>query len=304
MEKILTAAYCRVSTTKEEQDGSYELQEQYFTEMIQADPTMELVGIYGDKGKSGLSVKKRPGLQKLMEDCRSGKIKLILTKSVSRLSRNMAECAEMIRELRAIGVNVYFEKENLNSKDQKCDLVMSILSAIAEEESHSLSLHSRLAHEQYAQEGRPYGRISFGYFNAGDNRWEINWKEAPKVITAFEMAAKGKRFPEILNELNAMEKGNYEWKQRRLKYLLTNPVYKGDYYSHGTVCLTPGKQVINRGYRDRYYIEGHHEPLVSPELFDKVQEMIRRRLLRDSWKWSEQDEKFVKGAAQVAGNKD
>ena len=136
MDKIKTAAYCRVSTDKETQDGSYELQESYFTELISADPHMELVGIYGDKGKSGLYADKRPGLQKLMDDCRAGKINLILTKSISRFARNMAECAEMIRELRSLGVNIIFEEQNLNSQDTKCDLVLNIFAAIAEEESH------------------------------------------------------------------------------------------------------------------------------------------------------------------------
>lgn len=111
MDKIKTAAYCRVSTDKETQDGSYELQESYFTELINANPNMELVGIYGDKGKSGLHADKRPGLQKLMGDCRTGKINLILTKSISRFARNMAECAAMIRELNCLGVYVIFEKQ-------------------------------------------------------------------------------------------------------------------------------------------------------------------------------------------------
>ena len=165
MDKIKTAAYCRVSTDKETQDGSYELQESYFTELISADPHMELVGIYGDKGKSGLYADKRPGLQKLMDDCRAGKINLILTKSISRFARNMAECAEMIRELRSLGVNIIFEEQNLNSQDTKCDLVLNIFAAIAEEESHSISQHALQAHEQHTMEGRPFGLISFSCGN-------------------------------------------------------------------------------------------------------------------------------------------
>ena len=111
MERIKTAAYCRVSTDKETQEGSYEMQERYFTDLIQSNPGMELVGIYGDKGRSGLHTTGRPGLQKLMEDCRAGKINLILTKSISRFARNMADCAEMIRELRALDVNILFEND-------------------------------------------------------------------------------------------------------------------------------------------------------------------------------------------------
>ena len=119
MEKIKTAAYCRVSTDMETQSGSYEMQEQYFTDLISANSDMELVGIYGDRGKSGLKTAGRPGLQRLLEDCRADKIQLILTKSISRFARNMAECAEMIRELRGLGVNIIFEEQNLNSQDAR-----------------------------------------------------------------------------------------------------------------------------------------------------------------------------------------
>ena len=274
VEVIRVAAYCRVSTDKEEQDGSYELQEQYFTDLITSNPAMELVGIYGDKGKSGLKTSGRPGLQKLMADCRTGRINLILTKSISRFARNMAKCVEMIRELRSLGVNIQFEEQNLNTQDTKSDLILNIFAAIAEEESHSISQHTTKAHEQYTLEGRPFGRISFGYMKGGDHKWIINEKEAPRVRTAFQMADEGKSYKEIRKALNAMETDGYKWRKSRLKYLLTNVVYKGDYFSHATVCLVPGKQVENKGYRDRFYLEGHHEAIVLPELFDRVQEMV------------------------------
>jgi DNA invertase Pin-like site-specific DNA recombinase len=277
MKKIKTAAYCRVSTDKEAQDGSYELQVSYYKDMIKANTTMELVGIYGDKGKSGWSTEKRPGLQKLIDDCRAGKIDLILTKSISRFSRNMAECAAMIRELKDLGVNIIFEKENINSQNEKCAFVLNIFAAIAEEESHSISQHTLLAHEQHAMEGNPFGQISFGYKNGGDNKWVINGEEAPLVIKAFKMAAEGKNYTDIQRTLNEMS--GFTWSHRRLKYLLTNVVYKGDYQSHKTISLVPGKQVKNNGYRDQFYITEHHEPIVSPELFDRVQEIMNRYLL-------------------------
>lgn len=297
MEKIRTAAYCRVSTDKETQDGSYEMQESYFTDLISSNPNMEFVGIYGDKGKSGLSTTRRPGLQKLLEDCRTGRVDLILTKSISRFARNMSDCAAMIQELRTLGIDILFEKENLNSQDKKCDLILNIFSAIAQEESYSISQHSIQAHEQYTLEGKPFGKISFGYRNAGDNRWEINEEEAPKVRKAFQMARHGKSYTEIRRALDEMGTG-YVWKQKRLKRMLTNPVYKGDYYSHGTVCLVPGRQVQNKGYRDRFYIKEHHEPLVSPELFDRVQEIVERGILISYKRLSEEDIGFLKGGTQ------
>lgn len=254
--------------------GYKEKASNYYRKLITANPDMELVGIYGDKARTGLKKTSRPGLQCLLKDCRAGKINLILTKSISRFARNMAECAEMIRELRSLGVNVLFEEQNLNSQDTKSDLILNIFAAIAEEESHSISQHTTKAHEQYTLEGRPFGRISFGYYNAGNNRWAINEEEAIKVRTAFQLAGEGKSYSEIRKALNAMETDEYKWRKSRLKRMLTNVVYKGDYFSHATVCLVPGKQVENKGYRDRFYLEGHHEPIVPPELFDRVQEMI------------------------------
>jgi len=274
MDKIKTAAYCRVSTDMETQEGSYELQEQYFKDLIESNPTMELVDIYGDKGRSGLKKEGRPGLQRLLDDCRAGKVNLILTKSISRFARNMAECAEMIRELNSLGVNVLFEEQNLNSSDEKSALILNIFAAFAEEESRSISRHTLMAHEQYTLEGRPFGRISFGYKNGGDHKWVIDEEEAPLVRKAFEMADEGKTNAEIRKALNEM--GDITWSRNRLKYLLSNVVYKGDYHSHRTICIVPGKQVENKGFRDRIYIEEHHEPIVSPELFDRVQERMRR----------------------------
>lgn len=276
MDKIKTAVYCRISTDKEVQEGSYEVQESYFTKLIRSSPDMELVGIYGDKGRSGLHADKRPGLQMLIADCRAGKVKLIFTKSISRFARNMAECSELIRELGSLGVNIIFEEQNLNSQDEKTCLILNIFAAIAEEESHSISQHITRAHEQYVLEGRPFGRISFGYKNGGKNKWLINEEEAPKVRMAFQMIGAGKTYMEILAVLDKMENDGHTWNQKRLKRLLINPVYKGDYYSHQTVCITPGRQVVNRGYRDRFYITGHHEPIIPPEQFDRVQKIIKR----------------------------
>ena len=302
MEKIKTAAYCRVSTRKEEQDGSYEIQERYFTDLISSNPDMEFAGIYGDKGKTGLYLRKRPGLQKLLEDSRKGEIDLILTKSISRFARNMAECAEMVRELRCAGVNIRFERENLNSRDTKCDLLLNIFSAIAQEESNSISRHSISSHEQYAREGRPYGRTAFGYKNAGENVWQTDENEAEKVKTAFSMAGNGKTYAEIIAVLNAEEKDGYTWTTTRLKSILTNPVYLGDYISHKKVCLVPGKAVVNNGYRDQYYIKGHHDAIVSPELYNAVQEIIRRNLLNSHRKRSEDDIALLKGAVKNGCN--
>ena len=276
--QIRTAAYCRVSTLLEEQEGSFDIQAAHFTERISADPTMVLVGIYGDRGKSGLKIQGREGLRQLLEDCEAGRIDLILTKSISRFARSLADCIQLIRRLRELGVAIHFEKENLRSTDGNCDLLLNILAALAQEESRSISQNAVRAHRQYAMEGRPFGRVSYGY----DQRWAIQEEEAARVRTAFQLAGQGQTYGQILAVLNDMEhRGGTGilWKQRRLRYLLQNVTYRGDYFSHRRVCLVTGHPVDNRGYRDRFYIEGHHMPMVSPELFDWVQEVVRRGIL-------------------------
>ena len=300
--RLRAAAYCRVSTELEEQEGSFETQMRYYREKIEHAPDMEPVGIYGDKGKSGLKAGSRPEFQRLLKDCEAGKIDLILTKSISRFARSMADCVELIRRLRGWHVTIVFEKEGLRTDDRKSDLVIGILAALAQEESHSVSQNSIRSHEYCASAGRPSSRAAYGYTRAEDGTWQVSPEEARRVRTAFRMAAEGCPYPDILAALNDMERQEYTgvtWLQKRLRHLLRNVVYQGDNFSHGTVCLTPGHQVVNRGYRDRFYIEEHHEPQVPRAMFDRVQRMIdggflisympmteekHRMMQDDSWK--------------------
>lgn len=280
--KLRTAAYCRVSTELDAQEGSYEIQMSFFRDKIQRNPKMELVGLYGDKGRSGLKVKSRGGLQRLLADCEAGKIDLILTKSISRFARSMADCVDLIQKLRSLHVTIYFEREGLQTNTMKSDLFLNIFAALAQEESHSISQNMIRSHEQYAAEGRPFGRVTYGYCHSGGDIWQINQEEARRVRLAFSMAADEHTYSEILEALNGIEtqqNTGVVWLQKRLRYMLRNTAYLGDYYSHGTVCLTPGHQVVNRGYRTRYYIESHHEPLISNTIFERVQRMVDSGIL-------------------------
>ena len=189
--RLRAAAYCRVSTDMEEQEGSFDMQVQYYREKIEQSPDMELVGIYGDKGRSGLKASSRPELQRLLRDCEAGKINLILTKSISRFARSMADCAELIRKLRGWHVTIVFEKEGLRTDDRKSDLVIDILAALAQEESHSVSQNSIRCHEFCASAGRPSSRAAYGYIRAEDGTWQVSPGEASRVRTAFRMAAEG-----------------------------------------------------------------------------------------------------------------
>ena len=200
----------------------------HYREKIGQSPDMELVGIYGDRGKSGLKASCRPELQRLLRDCRAGKIDLILTKSISRFARSMADCVELIRRLREWRVTIFFEKEGLRTDDRKSDLVISILAAMAQEESHSISQNMIRSYEQHVSEGRPCGRIAYGYARTEDGMWQVNTAQAQRVRTAFRMASEGRSYPEILTALNNMEMAEgtgTSWSQRRLKYMLRNVAY-------------------------------------------------------------------------------
>ncbi len=291
---IRTAAYCRVSTEMEIQEGSYDIQEKYYRDLISSNREMIFVGVYGDRGCSGLTTEKRPGLQKLIDDCREGKIDLILCKSISRFARNMADFVEMMRELKSLGVNAYFEKEGINTEDKSCDFILKVLAIVAEEESHSISQHCIQSHVQHAQAGKPYGQIAYGYYNGGNNKWVINETEAKRVRKAFEMALDGKPYPSIVDTLNEMEDEPI-WTQPKVKAILKNLVYMGDYYSHKYVAVVPGKCVKNNAIRDRYYLSSHHEGIVSKETFNRVQEILERGLLQSNRKWKEEDIRFMKG---------
>ena len=229
---IRTAAYVRVSTMQEEQEGSYDIQAEYFTEKIKNNPGMTLVGIYGDRGKSGLKTKGRDGLARLLADCEAGKIDLILTKSISRFSRNMADCAEIIRNLRSIGVNIFFEKENLNSKDAKCDLILNIFAAMAQDESHSISENIKLSYR---------ARYKRGEYNLGSNHIlgydTVNGKLTPNedawiVKRMYELFLAGKTYAEIAESIyrdggDSMRKCGH-FSILVITYILKNETYVGD----------------------------------------------------------------------------
>ena len=205
--KIPTAAYCRVSTMSDLQDGSYEVQRDYYKKLIESNPDMELVGIYGDHGKSGRTMQTRPQLKKLIRDCEEGKIKLILTKSISRFARNMMECVETIRHLRELGVKVVFEKEGLDTESMGGELMLGILATIAQEESNSISQNLNWSRRQHALRGEPWERPPYGYVSVGkQHKWEPVEEQGDVVRQAFYMAGMCYKYPDIVEELNRMER--------------------------------------------------------------------------------------------------
>jgi DNA invertase Pin-like site-specific DNA recombinase len=276
------AAYCRVSTLQEEQDESYETQCEYFRSRIAADPTLTLVEVYGDHGISGLSAAKRPEFMRMMDDCMEDKIDLIMTKSISRFARNLADCIESIRDLREKGIPVIFEKERLNTMDSGCEMMLSVLATLAQEESNAISRNIRWAHEQRNSQGKPVRRASYGYRRSGV-KWEIFEPESERVRLAFRMAGEGSTYREIIYALNRLEVGdntNIVWSRGRVYRILTNEAYIGDILTNKTFKpdFLSRNSVINKGQRSQYYIEGHHEGIVDRDTFERVGELIKSRV--------------------------
>ena len=287
------AAYCRVSTEMELQEGSYELQQSYFRTLIESNPDMVLAGIYGDKGKSGRGTVKRPGLRQLLQDCEDANVDMVLVKSLSRFARNVSDCLAMVRRLRELQIPVIFEKEGINTMEGSGELLIAIMAAIAQEESNSISGNMRWSIDSHNAKGEPYHRTSYGYKREakGSPKWIIDDDQAKRVRCAFDMAAAGKGYMEIIDRLNAMEaeelsepstksntksKTGTKWNYHRLVYLLKNIAYTGDYLTNQQYTLYTDRRINrrNKGERDQYYITEHHSPIVSKEQFELVQQML------------------------------
>ena len=280
------AAYCRVSTLMEEQELSYESQCAYYENLIGSKENMELVGIYGDQGFSGLHAEKRPEFQRLIADCTAGKVDLVMVKSISRFSRNTIDCQKYLRLLKEHGVTVFFEKEGLYSTDPQCELILKLLAAAAQEESNSISQTIKWANEKNCESGYPTRTCCYGYVKAkrqtGDKHiWLIDEEKAKRIRLMFELADKGQNACEIAKTLREYEEEHgvtARWTASNVRARLQNEAYKGDLLTGKTYTpdILSGKRMKNNGQSPQYYIEEHHEPIVSPVLFDRVQRNIKK----------------------------
>ena len=289
------AAYARVSTLSEEQELSFETQSKYYENLLSTEKNKILVGVYGDRGFSGLSSKGRSEFSRLIEDCQNGKIDMVITRSVSRFSRNMGECVKVIQLLKNLSIPIIFEKENIVSTEAKNELFLSILSALAQEESHSLSRRVKWAIKKRAEIGDPIRACVYGYKkeerkttkhhkNDEGRKWLIDKEKSIRVKTAFEMASRLFSYSTILEQLNLIEKSEntgFCWQQPKLKRILSHEAYKGDLLVGKTYTLDYlNKKVIkNNGEKTQYYIEEHHEPIITAKQFDTVQRYIEAGFL-------------------------
>lgn len=286
--KKRVAAYARVSTDFEEQETSLEAQVKYYTDYVQQKPDMEFVGVYADDGISGTSYKKRDEFNRMIEDAMNGKIDLILTKSISRFSRNTVDSLSITRKLKSKGVEVYFEKENISSMDTQAELLFTIMSSIAQEESRSISENIRWGKQRSMEAGKvslAWGSF-LGYVKGPDGLPMIIEEEAEIVRQIYAAYLDGKTFKQIAEDLTEQgiktPKGNDVWSRETVKSILTNEKYKGDarLQKTYTVDFLTKEIKVNRGERKQWYIKDSHDAIVSPETFELVQKEIQRRCAR------------------------
>ncbi len=279
------AAYCRVSTDKEQQEHSFETQKEMYTEMIMMKPNWQMAGIYADEGITGTIAKKRPDFMRMIEDCRKGKIDLIITKSVSRFSRNNLDCLLYVRELKEMGIPIIFEKEGVNTLQVSSELLITLFSGLSQAESESISMNVKIGKRQSLKNGNvPFSYKSFlGYRKGADGKPEIDEEQAVIIRRIFAEYLAGKSLLDIAKGLTADEiptaRGKTNWSSARVQSILTNEKYKGDALLQKTYvvdCISK-KSKKNKGELPMYYVENNHPAIIERAVFDRVQEEISRR---------------------------
>ncbi len=281
--KLRVAAYCRVSTGSDKQLLSLETQNEHYESYIKGHPDWEFAGIYFDEGISGTKKEKRPALMRMMQDCEDGLIDHIITKSISRFSRNTTDCLELVRLLQEMNVSIYFEKENINSADMESELVLSILSGLAEDESASISKNNKWSIRHRFETGTyKISSPPYGYDYIGDGKWKINEEQAKWVRFIYSQALAGKGSLAIAKELDKLgvpTKRNAKWSSSSVRDVLTNEKYTGDCIFQKTYTDEFFNKRPNNGERDMFFMPDHHDAIVSHEDFDAVAALIKQRTL-------------------------
>ena len=283
--KRRTAAYARVSTDSEEQLTSYAAQVDYYTNYIRGRDDWEFVAVYTDEGITGTNTKHREGFKRMVADALDGKIDLIVTKSVSRFARNTVDSLTTVRQLKEKGVEIYFEKENIWTLDSKGELLITIMSSLAQEESRSISENCTWGQRKRFADGKvtvPFKRF-LGYDRGPDGNLVLNPEEAVIVRRIYSMFLQGMTPYGIATQLTAdgikSPGGKDKWNAGAVRSILTNEKYKGDalLQKSYTVDFLTKKKKVNEGEIPQYYVEGNHEAIISPDVFEQVQRELERR---------------------------
>ncbi len=283
--QLRVAAYCRVSTNNEEQLSSYKSQIEYYTNKINENPNWTMAGIFADEGLSGTSTKKRKEFNRMIQKCKKGRIDLILTKSISRFSRNTLDCLTNIRMLKSLGIGVVLEKEGVNTMEEDDETILTILGSFAQAESESLSKNVKLGFRQSFKAGKvPFHYKGFlGYRRGADGQPEIVPEEAEIVKRIFHRYLAGQSVPAIKKELESdgipSPKGKEKWSVGVIQYMLRNERYIGDALLQKTYISDMLTKRIkkNNGEQPQYYVENNHVSIVDRDTFQRVQEEISRR---------------------------
>ena len=283
--KRRVAAYARVSTDHEEQQSSYEAQVDYYTEYIKRRADWEFVCVYADEGITGCNTRKREGFNQMVADALNGRIDLIITKSVSRFARNTVDSLTTIRRLKEHGVECYFEKENIWTLDGKGELLLTIMSSLAQEESRSISQNCTWGQRKRFADGKvsvPFGRF-LGYDRGEDGNLILNEQQAVVVRRIYGLFLQG-RSPYAIAKVLTQEGipspgGKGVWAQSTVRSILCNEKYKGDALLQKvyTVDFLSKRKKVNEGEIPQYYVEGNHEAIISPAVFDQVQRQMQQR---------------------------
>ena len=283
--KRRVAAYARVSTDHEEQQNSYDAQIKYYTDYIQGRQDWDFVGMFSDEGITGTSIKKRDGFNDMVKTALEGKVDLIITKSVSRFARNTVDSLSTIRKLKDHGVEVYFEKENIWTFDSKGELLITIMSSLAQEESRSISENTLWGIRRSFQNGNEYVPFKhfLGYDRGENGGLVVNEEEAKIVRFIYNRFLNGGTYNGIAAELTQMgvktPYGNEKWIGPTVRNILTNEKYKGDalLQKKYTSDYLTKKMFINHGEVPQYYVPECHEAIIEPQIFDLIQAEVLRR---------------------------
>lgn len=280
--KLRVATYARVSSDSADQLNSFASQVHYYTDYIQSKEEWEFAGMYTDEAVTGTCAEKREDFQRLIDDCRAGKIDRVIVKSISRFARNTLDCIQTVRELSMLGVSVEFEKEHIDTGKMGSEMLLSILGAAAQEESLSISKNLKWSYRKRMKSGDFITcSAPLGYSLKG-NQLVPDPKEVPIVKYIFDSYLSGNSTSEITRYLNANDqstKKESRWHHSMIRYILTNEKYIGDSLVQKlyTPDVLPLARKKNSGELSKYYIKNSHPAIISREVFDTVQTLLAQR---------------------------
>ncbi|WP_302464365.1 recombinase family protein [Enterocloster bolteae] len=281
--KLRVAAYCRVSTELEQQQSSYDIQIEYYTRHIMQNPNWIFAGVFADDGRSATNTFRRDDFNQLMDQCLKGKVDMVITKSISRFARNTVDCISWVRKLKEKNVAVYFEKENLNTLDDSTEMILTILSSQAQEESRAISTNVKWGYARKFEKGESTRQRSYGFRKTPTGEMCIVEEEAAVIRNMARWFLDGDSLERIKHRLEdagiETTTGKKIWSTGTIYNILINEKIMGDVLLQKTFTadyLTK-RRVKNSGQQKQYYVKNHHEAIIPKTVYYKIQEEIARR---------------------------